>query len=451
MKNSLSTLPKLILFIAIIFNSFSSWCQDSIQWHNSFHYEVRGLHNELTANRPDRSIYVDDFIQERRVQLNPNYSDSREYSDNPFGHFATYAGLFLKSSYKSKYHLLIGAYLEQRSASGGVNTTDNIFVFPRISIHLKDTIKLKTSELKFNVTIGSHYKADFEDFLRLYNLDFQAINLKIGIKNIWLNLSQIADLSNSVGLGLTEHGRIGLSYIDKKKKITLDYEGNWVKYFPKYEGSLKAYLLFKPNDFFKIQGQFNIRFNNEVSPNQPIAFGISNSFNWLQFQLEVNGRYYGAGFNSGYYIPWSVDYREPNNSYLGRQFYALKNFYRDFNQWSVFTEYGGSSVGNIEIKAKYSKKLRSKLSTNLHLDYNLINDFTNKRVIHYPIVSVDFTIDLVKDFSIGLQLSNKQMNLDVHYETFYVSKKLFLGLLIEKKIGARLLNNTGSSQFNCRE
>lgn len=171
---------KTLLLVSLsLLVSYASHAQDSTKWKNTLLYEVKAFHNQLTAGNDNRSIFIDDSIHELRVALNEQYTLPKEYSNQPFRHFGTYAGLFLQSSYQSKYQFLIGGYLEHRSASAGIHNTKNILVYPRISIAIKDTFYVKSKPFKVKATIGSLFQADFEDFLRLYNIDVQAVRLKI--------------------------------------------------------------------------------------------------------------------------------------------------------------------------------------------------------------------------------------------------------------------------------
>lgn len=427
---------KTILLLSLsLFIAYTSYAQDSTKWKNTLLYEVKAFHNQLTAGNDNKSIFIDNAIHERRVGLHEHYTLPKEYSNQPFRHFATYTGIFLQSSYQSKYQFLIGGYLEHRSASAGIHNTKNILVYPRISITINDTFFVKSKPFKVKATIGSHYQADFEDFLRLYNIDVQAVKLKIGFGDFWLNFSQIGDLSRTIGLGITEHGQIGLSYKKEKFTLTTNVEGNWLTFIPRLKIHINTHFVYKVSDNYTFKAQLNKRLRYESLSGAPIALGLSNNLSFPNLDIQLNARYYGQSFNTGHFWPWNINYRTSLDDYIGEtQFYPLKNYFRSFNQWAVFVEYGGRRTGNIELRIDYSKQLRKKLWFNAVLDYNLI--FVNQTTVHYPIVQLGLELNLVEDFSLQFILSNKFMNLDVHYETFYVAKRLFPGLLIQKRIKA---------------
>ncbi len=402
--------------------------QDSTKWNTNFQFELKGQHIFSNA---DRSFFKDEFIQSVRRQNNPGYDNYFGFTGNPFSHYATYAGVFFNSSYQKKYHIDLGAYLEQRSFSGGSNNVSNIFWFPKIVLSVEDTLAIFKIKFPITLKVGDFYQPALDDFIRIYNTDFQGFTAKIGFKNFWVRHLHIADLSQNIGLGLHEYFRTDFVYERKTWQAGFRIDQNWLFQFPEIDHNFGLFAQWKANNLLSLYAQWDYRHNQQFTTRN-MAYGLKGSLRWKHFEIELTGRYYEANFNSGYYYPRYIDYRIPNNSYLGKQFYALKNYYRKVNQWALFTEYQGLNIGNIELTLKFDQRIYKKWSLKGIFDYNLL--LSERLPVHYPALTLAISLDLTPDLSLQYLFTNKHMNLDVHYETFYISKLMHAGVKIEKRL-----------------
>lgn len=351
-------MTRLYFLSLLLICFFDTNAQDSTKWITNFQFELRGQH---IFTYSDRSIFIDDYIQSVRRQNNPGYGQYNGLTDNPFSHYATYAGVFLNSVYQEKYGVSIGAYLEQRSFSGGSNRTSNIFLFPKIVLSVEDTLQILGLFFPVDLTVGDFYQADFNDFLRIYNVDFQGFNTSIGYKNFYVSHQHITDLAQNIGLGLHEYFRTAIYYHGDIWKAGFTFEQNWLFQTPDIDHNLGFFTRFELNKLLTIKAQWSYRRNDQLT-RQNMAFGLSSSLRWKKLAIDLTGRFYQKNFNQGYYYPSLIDYRVPDNSYLGRQFYALKNYYRNVNQWALFTEYQNLDIGNLELTIGFDQRIYKKWS-----------------------------------------------------------------------------------------
>jgi hypothetical protein len=130
-------------------------------------------------------------------------------------------------------------------------------------------------------------------------------------------------------------------------------------------------------------------------------------------------------------------YRDPDepeyNNTIGDNMYPLKYFNRPFMQWAVFTEYQWKNIWGINTQSKIIFDLIGKLKGNVDLDLNAIFA-ENENAFIYPFCSFGFNYDLEKDVVIKFLISNKAMNLDIHYPSFYLLKRFYLLISINSSI-----------------
>lgn len=93
------------------------------------------------------------------------------------------------------------------------------------------------------------------------------------------------------------------------------------------------------------------------------------------------------------------------------------------NQWALMTKQQGTDVLNVEICLKAKKNLTSKISLYSNLDLNLVYNFRARNDIYYPIYEAGLSYAFFKDFMYSIGITNKQMNLDTYFQTFYLSNK----------------------------
>jgi len=137
--------------------------------------------------------------------------------------------------------------------------------------------------------------------------------------------------------------------------------------------------------------------------------------------IKTNLRYYSSFFNSGYKNPDIINYRGSEGSpYVGEQLYPLKNYYRELNQWAFFTDRQLTDILNLEFYLQYLPRIHNDLWGEFELDLNVNIENWDWKI--YPIYNVGISLYPIRDLKIKISLTNKHMNLDSFYHTFYISK-----------------------------
>ena len=111
-----------------------------------------------------------------------------------------------------KYDFDVGLLFEQRGFSFGNYTRSNLVVIPYLNFTTTDTFNFLGKRLKHNLKGGDFWNEDVSDIIRLYNIDYQGVDTRIGIDNVWFRFLVVADLTRSIGLEIGEIHRYSLEY-----------------------------------------------------------------------------------------------------------------------------------------------------------------------------------------------------------------------------------------------
>lgn len=398
-----------ILFLFLL-NNISG--QDSLTFKSSFDIELKGKHILLPSSN-DRSCFS---------------CNNRTLTDNPFYHFAIYNGINHTLVINDKYTLLTGLYLEERSFSGGNNTLSNLVIFPKIRIGSKDTIKINEKLYKISIDGGDFWNEDLSDMLRIYNLDYQAVRLEASQRNHSFSFLVVADLSMNVGLNLHELYRLSYRYdhIKWQNSFFVDYNQFFLNNKSTADFNVGDNLRYKISNHLQSETQFEIRINDEVGFGK--AFG--SKLTWIKnnFKGKFALRYYDKNYNFGY-VSNKPQFRS-GDKYIGEQLYALKNYFRNYNQWAFYTQFQNQDVAGIELGISNTMPLYKKLSYFYDIDINYLAglDFNDQKLI--PLYNLGFKIHFIKALVSEFSITNKHMNLDSNAQTFYASKKPYISYMV---------------------
>ena len=404
---------KYILPILGLCLSFTVFAQDSTLIQHNFDFEARAKH----------VIYGN----------NKEVINSRTYpvvTDNPFSHMAVYAAVYYKPVYNRKYEFDLALFAEERSHSGGNNFYGNIRIFPKITIAANDTFNLGFGEVKLYGFAGDLWDVEYDDKLRIYNLDYNGLHFKLGIKNYWIGYSRIADLSYNTGLGLHEFEKLFIEYIADKVSVSTAIELNYRDNIPEKNYNWNTFFTYTLSAKEKIQTQLNFRFRDILGVLSPALFAGYKTEK-ENYTLTTNLRYYTARFNAGYKNENKIQYRGNSASpYVGRQLYPLKNYYRPLNQWAFFTELENMNILNLELILNYKKLIYKNIGFELDIDVNL--NLADNVFRIYPLYEAGLAFNALPFFKAKISGTNKHMNLDSFYQAFYISKIPLLSIGIAK-------------------
>ena len=431
MKTSIALAALLFLIVKIS-------AQDSTQWNISLDIEGSGLH--LFAITNSKEIRIDKEIFRSRRIFNP-FKPFQTVSDNPHLHFATYAGLKFNTSFQKKYQIQTNLFVEDRGASYGQNDRNNLVVYPRISFLIIDTLNVFGHHFELDFKMGHLLQHQIDNGLRIYNIDDQAVDYKVSYKNFFYRYNQIGDLSFGIGLDIEEVFNNAVGYENKDFRISISREWNSmtsrspIESYQVWNLSGNYYMNKNIEIFFQIGNRYfenyNFKNNGAIILGANLGLLNNNKFTWSIFPKI---KYYTANYNKGHFNP-NVIYRNPNNSLysntVGRYLYPLRNYYYDFDQWAVFTEYQDQNILGLVFKNNF--------------DWNIFNDFyfktkletlsirRNQEFYTNLFYEIDFCYIPVKGLEIGGKMTNKSFNLDAHFQTFYMMKRPLVGLHIRLK------------------
>jgi hypothetical protein len=399
----------LLTTIGLLFLVYQGIGQDSLRLDSQFDIDIKGQHIlSALMETPIESIGA----------------SSRIVSDNPFHHFAIYAGLNYKGTLAKKFSFETGLYLEERSFSRGNNTLEPLVIFPRIKISAADSFRIGSQLFKYNISAGDTWNEDFNDILRIYNIDFQGLQARVSWNEFSLGFSTIGDLSQNIGLDLHELYKLSIGYEKGNFKNVLALSVNELFNSPRgwhpqaRDFNISNYSKFRFSENLLAQFQVEMRLNE--ADNASFALGINLNYKKGKLELVSGIRYYQYEFNRGYRSS-KPSFRD-GQRYIGTQLYALKNYYRPLNQWALMTNYFGRDVFNWELRLNWEKKIYKKAHFISEIDFNLIYNTQQNRIDYYPLYNIGLSIHFLKNFTFSLTGTNKHMNLDTYYQTFYASQ-----------------------------
>ncbi len=403
---------RILLTIVFLSTSLFSLAQDSLKIDSELAFELKGQH--VIAALSDNFECYNCFFN--------------QVTDNPFHHFAIYSGVSHRLTLANKYKIETGLFIEERSFSGGSNTVSNWFVFPKIKIEARDSIRLFNRLVALEIKGGDFWNEDVFDILRFYNIDYQALLARAEFGKFSLGIFTIGDLSRNIGLDLHELYRFSLGYSNKDfenifsvsiNQLLDDNRGN---HLVPSDINLSNHIRFKLPSSVELLGQLEARIN-EINKTS-FAIGIQGKYASNSIDIRSSLRYYQSDFNRGYFS--NVPQYATLTSYVGEQLYPLKNYYRDYSQWAAYSELQGRDVVAFELSLNYEKLIYKQLSFFGNLDLNIYGDIETGTGRTFPIYNSGIKINFLKQFSSSISLTNKHMNLFESFQTFYASRVPFL-------------------------
>lgn len=393
------------------------------------------------------------FIREERLRHTPFPIDMSMQTDHPFYHSVFWGILDGKATIADKSDIHFELWGEYRGGSFGTFSREHLVLFPLFHAGHYDTLTIGRSKIALKVKVGFLEDFQSEAGLSLYNLDVQGAKVILDSKQWGLELDLIGDLLLGIGLGiddaaaahltrhLDERFDIGFSLLKMQRKRQRMVEENRVIPGITFRWDHPNYSVFGQFSF----RPFAARYIVDKELYQPIftdkigaLLGGRYAFQRGKFSMnnQLEWRYYGKTFNFG-----SLDrifpYRDTAQSlwgnYIGSHIYPLKFYRRDFSQWAVFTEYEDRNVFGLTYVAKAKYQLSKNFQLRLDLDLNGI--FAEREPFFlYRFYTLSLDYQLYEKIRLSLLLTNKGMNLDVHYPTFYQNRHPYLGLMFEMPV-----------------
>ncbi len=391
-------------------------------------------------------------------------------SDNPLDHGATSFGLRIQTEIIKNYKLDVRLMTEHRGISYGVFSTQAMIVYPIFMFNFVDTIKLGKLKWTLSGTAGQH--RDFEEGggLYLYNLNCHAERVHLQVnKHIILKGLHLGDLANGIGLALDEvyQGSIvfpniplsknGKKRLDVQFSLT-EWQGADIDYYRNFinpterinlpelittlhiNPSAKVYfhvgfkpvnapyqidsaVFFKPNNIDKLAAVVGTKWMHKTDKLTVETVAEARFYGkTFNFERAEKGRFYRSRSNHSFY-----------NSTIGDNLYPILSFDRPFSQWAVFTEYRHKNVGALTLRTKGNYQLKGRWHAYFDVDYNAIFA-ENERPFNYLFGTLCLNLKLRKDIDCSFGMTNKGMNLDAFYPTFYFYKLPSMFIFLKKTL-----------------
>ncbi len=355
-------------------------------------------------------------------------------TDTPLRHSSFSTTLNTLISFDDRYTLQVALTAEQRGSSYGVTSLSKFVFLPEITFLVNEEFRVGQAPMSLDFSYGNLNERRVGEGLRVYNIDWDGAIVRLGIGNFYYEYSQVFDLYYGVGLGIDEYLYNSLGYLlpEKNLDIALSVTGSESVLYGSYltVGGRGSY---KPFNSLRLFGEYDYRFSRGDSL-AGYGFLLGTDFEYSDekndFTLRPRFRYYTEGYNSGHYFPEQTSYRDPYqahpqffnyNSSVGTQLYPLRNYWRTLSQWAFYTEYGGT-IGGLELYLRYERELGKYFYVSSELDTILTFQIGEEYplFLHYLyLLELAFRPYDGIEFSMGA--TNKVMNLDVHYQTFYIS------------------------------
>lgn len=396
----------------------------------------------------DKEILLPGYIKETRIRYNKSFNPDWKYAqDNPLYHAAYYIGGHTKIHIAKGFSIYTTLFAEHRGFSYGVNSTSNIMIFPQMKAAVNRKIKIGKHNLWIFGSAGNQINPRLYEGLTIYNLYQQGHNYKFRYGKFQLHYMELSDLKNGIGLFIDDSydAVSSLEELNLGEKWKMDIRSG-MSYNPFLNTAMRIHYNLSAGVYLsgkiRLYGQMNYRPNIgyfKEFENFAALLGVRTERKSARVRLmtQTELRYYGAGFNYKYKST-DVYYRERNTPQInyantvGKHFYPLLMFDRPFSQWAVYTEYQDAypmTVGGAGILVDLKIKLHDELTLMQQYDLNYIygtrNYFkadviqTKESSFLYPFYNVGLAWEPLEDNWICVGLTNKGMNLDVHYPTHY--------------------------------
>lgn len=396
----------------------------------------------------NRNVYLPDNIRGLRKNASPYGLSFETYTDIPQFHASVFAGLLTKTAFRKGYNLFVDLIAEELGQSFGSLNLSKTIIYPRIYGTIQDKISVLDREISIYAKAGDFIQYKNNYGLTFHNVDMQGLSFELGLQKWKLSYLLVGDLSQHVGLNANDIYCYNLTYhnqLTENKSLEFGI-------------SLNQFALFRFSNnklvnIISLSGSFknrDINFYTEIGHRPTVTVKSLDSYlgalvgiefqkkkKSFDFKAKLKARYYGNSFNEDFYDP-SLRYRQQNSfvhgNYVGNYLYPLLNTYREFDQWSVYTEYQNERIASVSSKGSFEKSLIKKFSATLSYEGNLIlSDHHN--VALYTFYTIGFKYQLPLDVSLEFYGTNKLMNLDAHFQTFYQSIQPLFGYSIRRLVG----------------
>ena len=437
----LHTAWKLILLLAALSINLSSFAQlDSVK----FNFDIIFGADRFFEPR-GKDIYLPGSIREQRIRAPQSGLNLEEFTDIPQFHASVFTGLLINAEMPGGYNLHVELFAEDRGQSFGSLDLGKVVIFPRIYGIVKEGFELFNRNWTAEFKIGDLIQYQNNHGLTLHNIDAQGLDARLTTGPWWIGYTLLGDVSRHVGLNIGEFFSYKFGFHHEESAVRSTILGASLDLYNRVLGADREHL-----SLFLRHKRSTHSYYTEMSiglPYDDLATGFNDRMAVLlgyeqlrkkegtrKWLLAAKIRYYGRYFNNGF-IDRSQRYRDFTDgelvgNYIGDFLYPLINSYRDFDQWSIYAEYSSKSLFSTILASEFEQKIIKKLYGKVNMESNLI--YTRSSTDFYNFYTIGLKQKLPAGMSFEVYATNKIMNLDAHYQTFYQSEQPVFGFSIRR-------------------
>lgn len=356
-------------------------------------------------------------------------------SDNPFFHGSYFFKFGAKFKIGKNLRITSSINAEQRGFSDGVfsNRTRNFYPY------FNAIFSNKKGKFSYLIQVGDFWNFKLYEGLTFSNLETQSWVLKLKYGNFFLKHIGVGDLLIGIGLGIDDlydySSGFENIYLNQDSTINLDLKFG----YSLNRGSFgRGFWNFSTNIDYNNNYSFYSQLSINSSSNTAFLIGVNTKVNlWdrVAIKSSIEFRYYSSEFNLGYRN--TVFYRNPQEraSFINSTnnvFIPLDYYERNFNQWAVFTEYQNLNINGLNLQSNIKYNFTNKVFCNLAIDFNWLN--TEEENILYSFYKFGVGASPIKSTEISLEITNKVLNLDKDFPSFYSSNTPYLILRLYKPL-----------------
>jgi hypothetical protein len=396
-----------------------------------------GFYHQISAEEGLPTIKLPTYLSNRRPQepdiaslwgLNGDYA-----TDSPLAHGASYWRLHTWYSLASNLEIYGSLEVDHRGFSFSAYNTEQVAILPRYNVKFQDSFlfhPLQDSvQLKFEVGTWENFRS-FEG-LMMYNLDVQGLQGSLAYKDFTFSISTVADLQFGIGLnvdGLITYQLAYDTWFRKRWSLSVEsgiYDLKDDDFAAKID--ITSLAINARNSTYTLYAAWGYRLTSPYPSlvNHGLVVGLTRKYK--QRKVDVLGtleyRWYGGGFNAELRNETATHYRKtdqmPGGNYIGDHVYPLSFLSRPFSQWAVFTEYDKRWVSGLSFVSSTRFKVARSINAIIETDLNLITA-ENEDPFLYPFFKVGPSISAFDNTYMTFSITNKTMNLDKHYPTYYL-------------------------------
>lgn len=379
-----------------------------------------------------------DYLQVRRP-VEPDVANqwglrnNFNVTDNPLGHGPMYIRPHAWYRPNPSLELYASLAIDHRGASWGPYNTDNIAFIPRFHAAFEDWKKTKNNDsLRVFGKMGYFEDYRLNEGLTLYNMDVQGLLVGIEVGRFTFTSSRMGDLVRGYGLGIDGLTDYQLAWNGPRLGSSLQLEvksgiQNMIG-FPATGGNqiIPTIAVALYNQRFRLYAEAGYR--NTIfshAQNSAAVLGFTGRIDegrfWSEWRAEY--RYYGGGFNHQFRNEQTTHYRDidrpAGSNFIGDSVYPLEFVGRPFSQWAVFAEYDKPWVQGISIAGNPSLRLARNVRVFVDVDVNVVVAH-GEQAFCYPFYNAGLKMNVDRQSFLTLSLTNRTMNLDKHYTTYYL-------------------------------